>query len=360
MVHRESLCVVNNVVKKVVNKFHGGIRLQKKKKRVVLLATGGTIAGTAEDARQTTGYRAGALGVGDAAPRGAGAFRGGRGAGRADRRHRQQGHGGGRPAPAGAACAGGPGGDPETDGVVITHGTDTMEETAYFLQLTLKTEKPVVLTGAMRPATALSADGPMNLLEAVQLAADREARGLGVLVVMDDEIHSARDVEKVHTASLAALASPPFGPLGIFAGGRPRLYRAPLRRHTAASPLFLPEPSLPLPRVDILYTHADEDGALVEAAVRAGAQGLVYAGSGMGSISAGAEPALLLAARQGIAVVRASRTRAGAVVPSLPQWEQAGFVSGDTLTPEKARILLQLALLRTRDPQEIQRLFDQL
>lgn len=359
MVHRESLCVVNNVVKKVVNKFHGGIRLQKEKKRVVLLATGGTIAGTAEDARQTTGYRAGALGVGDllrAVPElSALAEVRAEQIAAIDSKDLTEGVLRRLAQRAQAVLEA-----PETDGVVITHGTDTMEETAYFLQLTLKTEKPVVLTGAMRPATACSADGPMNLLEAVQLAADEAARGLGVLVVMDDEIHSARDVEKTHTASLAALASPPFGPLGFFAGGRPRLYRAPLRRHTAASPLFLPEPSLPLPRVDILYTHADEDGALVEAAVRAGAQGLVYAGSGMGSISAGAEPALLLAARQGIAVVRASRTRAGAVVPSLPQWEQAGFVSGDTLTPEKARILLQLALLRTRDPQEIQRLFDQL
>lgn len=333
--------------------------MQKGKKHVVLLATGGTIAGTAEDACQTTGYRAGALGVKallSAVPE-LSAVAGVRAEQIAAIDSKDLTEGVLRRL---ARRAQEVLDDPETDGVVITHGTDTMEETAYFLQLTLKTEKPVVLTGAMRPATALSADGPMNLFEAVQLAADREACGLGVLVVMDDEIHSARDVEKAHTASLAALASPPFGPLGIFAGGRPRLYRAPLRRHTAASPLFLPEPSLPLPRVDILYTHADEDGALVEAAVRRGAQGLVYAGSGMGSISAGAEPALRLAARQGITVVRASRTRAGAVVPSLPQWEQAGFVSGDTLTPEKARILLQLALLRTRDPQEIQRLFDQL
>ena len=211
--------------------------------------------------------------------------------------------------------------DESVDGIVITHGTDTLEETAYFLNLTVKGSKPLVLTGAMRPATAISADGPLDLLNAVKTAACREADGQGVMIVMNDIIMAAyfeAQVKKRHTEQSA------------FAGKNYDI----------------------LPRVDIIYTHCDDDGVLIEAAVKAGAQGLVYAGSGMGSIHAGAEQALMRAAAHGIAVVRSTRVSEGRVLAANPKWDEAGFISGGNLNPQKARILLQLA------PRKIQEFFD--
>lgn len=245
---------------------------------------------------------------------------------------------------------------PDTDAVVITHGTDTMEETAYFLSLTVKSEKPVVLTGAMRPATARSADGPMNLLDAVRVAACGEAAGKGTLVVMDGWIHAARDVTKTHTVGIGAFATPDLGCLGHVSEEGTSFYRVPLRRHTTRSE-FDVSGLAALPDVKIIYGHAGDDGTLVEAAVRAGAKGIVYAGTGNGSIHREAEKALAAAAARGVVVVRSSRVGSGAVLPAEPSYEAAGFVEGDTLNPQKARVLLQLALTRTKDAREVQRIF---
>ena len=242
------------------------------------------------------------------------------------------------------------------DGIVITHGTDTMEETAYFLHLTVHSEKPIVLTGAMRPATAMSADGPMNLLQAVRVAADDEAAGKGVLIVLNGTIESARDAVKTHTTSLDTFRSPEMGALGSVQDGEPVFYRSPLRRHTVHS-AFSVKGVTALPRVAILYAHADDDGFLVAAAQKAGCQGIVYAGMGNGSIPERVETALAEAAAEGIAVVRSTRSAAGRVTRAEASYEANGFIASDTLNPAKARVLLQLALLKTSDTASIRTMF---
>ena len=244
----------------------------------------------------------------------------------------------------------------DVDGIVITHGTDTMEETAYFLHLTVHSAKPIVLTGAMRPATAISADGPANLYNAVKLAASPDSMDRGVMVAMNDDIFSARDVVKSNTENLATFATPNGMKLGIIAGGEPRFYAQAARRHTVNSQ-FCVEIDTVLPKVFILYSHAGESSEMAEAAIARGAKGIVYAGTGMGSIHKASESVLLEAARRGIAVVRSSRTYSGAVEAGLATWTEAGFINGDTLPPAKARILLQLGLMVTDKPEELQRLF---
>ena len=328
----------------------------QKLKHIVILATGGTIAGRADSALQMTGYQAGALsvqallasapGLEDAAVISAEQLCNIGSQNMTDalllklaRRCNEL-----------LARA-------DVDGIVVTHGTDTMEETAYFLHLTVKSAKPVVLTGAMRPATAVSADGPLNLINAVKTAADDASVGQGALVVMNDEIYGARDVSKTNTMSTAAFKAPSGAPLGVIVGGRPVYGYAPLRLHTTVAE-FAVDALSELPRVDIIYTHINEDRVLVDAVVRAGAQGIVYAGSGMGSVHEAAEPALAEAAGRGIVVVRSSRVGGGMVTAGLVQWTRAGFLNGDSLNPQKARILLQLALTRTRDRDAIQEMFD--
>lgn len=323
-------------------------------KRIKILATGGTIAGTAASASQLTGYAAGSLGVDEllaSVP--------------------------GLDTVAQLSCEQFSNIDScnltdalllrlakrcwellaqdEVDGLVITHGTDTMEETAYFLQLTLPSAKPVVLVGAMRPATALSADGPLNLLNAVKTAAAAQSRGQGVLVLMNDNIYDARGVHKGNTTSTAAFGAPNGGALGCVSGGQVRYYYR--SRRAGLSPLVELGRVRQLPRVDIIYGHAGEDGALIEAAVAAGARGLIYAGTGMGSIHEAAEAALAAAVRRGVLVVRSSRTGSGVVSVGLERWTQAGFLQADDLQPQKARLLLQLALLLTQEPDEVQQLF---
>ena len=320
--------------------------------RVVVLATGGTIAGCAPSATETSVYQAGVLGV-DALLSAVPELRDhaeitGEQLCNIDSKDMTDEIWLRLADRVNAILAEG-----ETDAVVITHGTDTMEETAYFLTLTIKSEKPVVLTGAMLPATAEGADGPRNLLDAVRVAACPASAGKGVLVVMNGDIHAARDVTKSHTQKIDAFVSPTVGRLGVSEKDGPVFYRAPLRRHTVRSEFD----ALPLPRVDILYGHEGDDGALVEAALRAGACGLVYAGMGNGSIPAEAEKALAEAAAGGVVVVRSSRTGDGAVVPAAPSYGEAGFIDSDTLNPPKARVLLRLALTKTKDRQEIQKMF---
>ena len=244
------------------------------------------------------------------------------------------------------------------DGFVVTHGTDTMEETAYFLNLVTKSDKPVILVGAMRPATAISADGPMNLLEAVRVASSPEAKGKGVMIVMSDEINGARDVTKTNTTNPATFKSPELGAMGYVSGNKVRFYKQSTKRHTTNSEFDVSKLET-LPRVDIIYSHVDDDRIMADAAVAAGAKGIIHAGTGNGSIANPTMEGLKDAVAKGVVVVRSARVPNGATTVSLPMWTKAGFLESDTLNPQKARLLLQLALTKTQDPKEIQRMFDQ-
>lgn len=246
---------------------------------------------------------------------------------------------------------------PEIAGVVITHGTDTMEETAFFLNLTVASDKPVVLVGAMRPATAMSADGPMNLFNAIAVAVDPAVRSRGVLVVANDEIHFAREVAKTNTTQVGTFRASHRGLAGLVNAGRLHLYAPPVRRHTRASE-FAPMSLKNLPRVDIIYAHAGMSRTLIDAAVQAGARGLVIAGVGDGNFSANAIAAAHAAARAGVAVVRSSRTGGGVVERNIEiDDDQLGFIAADELNPQKARVLLMLGLTLTTDPARLQELF---
>lgn len=245
----------------------------------------------------------------------------------------------------------------DVDGIVITHGTDTLEETAYFLNLVVKTDKPVVLVGAMRPTTSISSDGPMNLYNAVVLAASPTARGKGVLVALNNAINSSRDVTKTNTALQDTFKAPELGYLGYLIDNQPSFYRVPIRKHTISSEFDVTDVT-EFPKVDILYGHVDDRGSLARAAVLDGAKGLVYAGVGNGNMSEKMEEALRELQAKGIVIVRSTRvtngivTRNGAINDDVNQ-----FVAADTLSPQKARILLMLALLKTSCPDEIQRMF---
>ena len=248
--------------------------------------------------------------------------------------------------------------EPTITGVVITHGTDTMEETAYFLNLALKTAKPVVLVGAMRPATAISADGPMNLFNAVAVAAHPAAGGRGVLVVANDEIHFAREVVKTNATQVGTFRSLPHGLAGLVDQGRVHWFGLPSARHTTATPFEVAH-ATSLPRVEIIYAHAGMGRTLIDAAAHSGAEGLVIAGVGAGNLHVLALAAAAEAARHGIVVVRSSRTGGGFVERNSEIDDEAlGFVVAGELNPPKARVLLQLALTHTRDLRLIQTLFD--
>jgi L-asparaginase len=246
----------------------------------------------------------------------------------------------------------------DVDGVVITHGTDTMEETAYFLNLVVKSEKPVVLVGSMRPATAISADGPGNLYNAVATAANPAARGRGVLVVLNDEIHAAHDVAKTDTTSLETFRSPNRGPAGLIHSGEISWFEKSDKRHTSKSEFSI-EGVEKLPRVDIIYAHANMSPDLITAALKNGAQGLVIAGVGDGNMTAQALDTLTAAAKQGVVVVRSTRLPSGIVLRNNEvQDDKLGFVASGELNPGKSRVLLQLALTRTKDPARIQKMFE--
>jgi L-asparaginase len=247
--------------------------------------------------------------------------------------------------------------NPDVAGVVVTHGTDTMEETAYFLNLVVRSPKPVVLVGAMRPATAMSADGPMNLYNAVATAAHTDAGGRGVLVVANDEIHFAREVAKTNTTQVGTFKSTHRGLAGLVSSGRLHFYGMPVRRHTLGSEFQVPA-ARALPRVDIVYAHAGMGRELIDAAVRAGARGLVIAGVGNGNLGAAALAAAAAAARAGVAIVRSTRTGGGIVERNVEMDDdQLGFIAADELNPQKARILLMLGLMRTRDALVLQDMF---
>jgi L-asparaginase len=245
----------------------------------------------------------------------------------------------------------------DVDGIVITHGTDTQEETAYFLNLVVKSDKPVVLTGSMRPSTALSADGPLNMYNAVALAAHPNAKGYGVMVVMNDEIHAARDVKKMYSTPVQTFQSPQEGMIGTVIFGDILFFHKPSGRHTTNSE-FSVDGLKSLPRVDIVYGCADMSTDLIDIMVKAGAKGIVIAGVGDGNMNAGTLEAMKKATKAGIPVVRATRVPIGAVLIKGEVVDaDYGSVSSDELNPQKARILLMLALSKNRSRDDLQRLF---
>lgn len=246
---------------------------------------------------------------------------------------------------------------PDVDGIVITHGTDTQEETAYFLNLVVKSDKPVVLTGSMRPSTALSADGPLNMYNAVALAANPNAKGYGVMVVMNDDIHAARDVRKMISTPVHTFQSPQEGLIGTVIFGDVLFFHKPSGRHTTNSE-FSVDGLKSLPRVDIVYGCADMSTDLIDIMIKAGAKGIVIAGVGDGNMNAGTLEAIKRATKAGVPVVRATRVPIGAVLIKGEVVDaDYGSVSSDELNPQKARILLMLALSKNRSRDDLQRLF---
>jgi L-asparaginase len=249
--------------------------------------------------------------------------------------------------------------DTNTDGVVITHGTDTMEETAYFLSLVVKSDKPVVLVGSMRPATAIGADGPANLYNAVALAANPDARGLGPLVVLNDEIHYAHEAQKMNTTELNTFHSPNRGRAGVINVGHAHFFNKNTTRLGVNSE-FSVDGMTPsdLPDVEIIYSYENLGPDMINSLVKQGVKGIVLAGVGDGNTTDAAIAALADAAKQGVAVVRSSRTGSGLVVRNVEvNDDKYGFIAAMELSPQKARILLMLGLTKTSDPKKLQEYF---
>lgn len=245
------------------------------------------------------------------------------------------------------------------DAIVITHGTDTQEETAYFLNLVVKSDKPVVLVGSMRPATALSADGPRNLFNAVACAVAPESKGQGVMVVMDDKILGADDLSKTNTLSVGTFQNPNYGALGLMYNGKPIYLRKSLKRHTTNSEFDIANLK-ELPRVEIILSYSNATDLFVEAAMKAKVKGIVTAGVGNGNMTTSMINALERSVKEGVKVVRSSRIGAG----PTSQWDeinddQLGFVTSWYINPYRSRVLLMLALTKTNDYKEIQRMFTQ-
>lgn len=250
---------------------------------------------------------------------------------------------------------------PAVAGFVITSGTNTLEETAYFLHLTVRSDKPVVLVGSMRPATAISADGPLNLLNAVRTAIAPESKGKGGLIVMNDEINGARDTTKTNTLRVETFRAPELGILGYVDEDKVAYYRATTKRHTASSEFDITGLAT-LPKVTILYSYIEPDAALIQAAIKGGAKGVVFAGTGNGTLSIFESTAVkevqAMPATARPALVRSSRVGNGRVTPTT-EFDAMGLVASDTLTPQKARILLMLALTKTTDINELRRIFSE-
>jgi L-asparaginase len=243
------------------------------------------------------------------------------------------------------------------DGIVITHGTDTMEESAFFLNLVVKSDKPVVLVGSMRPSTAVSADGPLNLYDAVAVAGDPNSKGRGVLVVMNDWIHGAHSLTKTSTTAIQTFMSPLRGIVGISTYGKNDFYNNPSWKHTSASEFDITNVTK-LPRVDILFAYEDMSPDLVDASVANDAKGIVIAGVGNGNMNKATLEAAARAVKKGVVVVRSSRVPTGTVGRNVEvNDDEMGFVASDELNPQKSRILLTLALLKTRPNAQIQELF---
>ena len=245
----------------------------------------------------------------------------------------------------------------KADGVVITHGTDTMEETAYFLNLVVKSDKPIVMVGAMRNSGSLSADGPLNIFNAVNVAMNKEAAGKGVMVVMNDEIHAAREVTKTNTTAVDTFKSPNSGKIGTVFYGNVKFYMNPTRKHTVNSAFDITKIK-ELPRVDIIYSHSNDNPDFVNVAVKNGAKGIINAGMGNGNPFPSALEALGEAGKAGVVVVRDSRVGSGETTLNGEVDDgKYGFLASDNLNAQKARVLLMLALTQTTDKAKIQELF---
>lgn len=243
------------------------------------------------------------------------------------------------------------------DGIVITHGTDTQEETAYFLNLVVDSEKPVVTTGSMRPSTAVSAEGPLNLYNAVAVAANPKSAGHGVMVVMNDQIHSAQAVTKTNTTSVQTFMSPLQGLMGAVLYGQLEFYRYPHGIHTSES-VFSVEGVTELPRVDIVYACADASADIIDLCVKAGAKGIVIAGVGNGNMTTAMLKSAKKAVDKGVIVVRSTRVPTGYVLRnSEVNDDQYGTIASDELNAQKSRVLLMLTLLQNRSVQETQEFF---
>ncbi len=239
----------------------------------------------------------------------------------------------------------------DVGGIVITHGTDTMEETAYFLQLTVHTKKPVVMTGSMRPATALSADGPVNLLQAVQVARSKSAWNQGVLVVMNGYIDSAREVAKLHTTDVATFGNAQLGHMGCVQNGTAYFYYTPCRKHTIDSEFILRE-EVELPSVGIVNLYGGMDTEILTMVANR-SQGLIVGGFGHGTLPQGVRDTLKTIT---IPKVRSSRIGNG-IVSSNSSDVKEGLIVSDSLSPVKARILLMLALQQERSREDLENLF---
>jgi glutamin-(asparagin-)ase len=245
----------------------------------------------------------------------------------------------------------------DVDGIVITHGTDTLEETAYFLNLVIRNDKPIVLVGSMRPGTAMSADGMLNLYDAVVVAGSKDARGKGVLVSMNDEIHTGRDVAKTINVKTEAFKSP-WGPLGMVVEGKAYWFRAPAKRHTIQSEFDIDRIDALVP-VEIVYGYGSMTDAAYLNFVQKGAKALVHAGTGNGSVSNRVVPSLVELRKQGVHIVRSSRvTGGGFVIRNAEQPDDKyDWVVAHDLNPQKARILAAVALTKTQDSKDLQRIF---
>src|ERR1044072_8919898 len=245
----------------------------------------------------------------------------------------------------------------DIDGFVVTHGTDTMEETAFFLNLVVKGEKPVVMVGSMRPSTAVSADGPLNLYNAVGVAIDPNAKGRGVLGVMNDWIHAAHSLTKTSTTAIQTFMSPLRGVVGVATYGKNDFYNTPTWKHTSASEFDVTNVNK-LPRVDIIFACADMPPDLIDSSVANGAKGIVIAGVGNGNMNKASLEAAARAAKKGVVVVRSTRVATGSVGRNVEvNDDELGFVASDELNPQKARLLLSLALLKQRSMADLQNLF---
>ncbi|AMM87958.1 L-asparaginase [Bacillus pumilus] len=247
--------------------------------------------------------------------------------------------------------------DDQVDGIVVTHGTDTLEETAYFLHLVVKSDKPVVVVGSMRPASAISADGPLNLYHAVKIASTKEAKGKGVMVTLNDRIASARFITKTNTTTTDSFKSLEQGYIGEVAGEVVSFYNEPTRKHTADSEFDISKLK-ELPQVDILYGYQNDQKYVYDAAVKAGAKGIVVAAAGNGTMSTEAINGATDAVKKDVVIVRSSRAGNG-IVTHEKMDDEHHFVSSDSLNPQKARILLMLALTKTKDPEKIQSYYEQ-
>lgn len=335
----------------------GGSVMAQNKPNIVILATGGTIAGVAQSNTQTTGYEAGVVTIQtllSAVPE------------IKDLANIK-----------GEQIANIDSADmtdeiwlklakrinallksKDVDGIVITHGTDTMEESAFFLHLVVQSDKPVVLTGAMRPSTSMSADGPKNLYNAIALAANPAAKGRGVMVLMNDRIQSARYVSKTHALNVNAFSSPNSGDMGYILDGKAYFNYSPLQPHTKNS-IFRVDTLNSLPKVDILYSYAnDGSGVAAEALYKAGTKGIVVAGSGAGSIHYYQKDMLKKLMKKGLIVAKSSRVGAG-IINTDNQESALGFIEANDLNPQKARVLLILALTQTNNPKKIAQIFKQ-